>query len=55
MEILLKNGQLFTMRPEEKPWIGDVLIKNGRIAEVKNNLNAPAKVVDCSGLAVLPG
>lgn len=56
MEILLKNGQLFTMRPEEKPWIGDVLIKNGRIAKVKNNLNAPsAKVVDCSGLAVLPG
>ncbi len=54
--ILLKGGVVLTMDPSlgdlER---GDVLIEGSTIAGVGPNIDAPAQVIDTSGMIVLPG
>lgn len=54
--VLLKGGVVMSMDPEigdfEK---ADVLIQGSKIVAVQPNIKASAKVVDCSGLIVMPG
>ena len=53
--LLLKNGLLHTMRGET-PFVGDVLIEDGKIVGMGAALeNADAKRFDLSGKYVLPG
>jgi len=51
---LLKNGQVYT---HDKGMISaDLLIKDGLIVEVGNNISASAaKEIDCQGLEIYPG
>ena len=54
--VLLKGGVVVTMDPKigdfEK---ADVLIQGKKIIAVQPNIKASAKVVDCSGMIVMPG
>ncbi len=53
--LLIKNGRILTM---ENGIIenGSILIKNGKIAEIGENINAPdARILDACGGWVLPG
>lgn len=54
--VLLKNGIVLTMDPAigdfEK---ADVLIEGKKILAVRPNLGASGRVIDCSGLIVMPG
>lgn len=54
--VLLKGGVVVTMDPKigdfEK---ADVLIQGKKILAVQPNIKASAKVVDCSGMIVMPG
>lgn len=50
--MLLKNATLLLNNKEE---ISDVLIKDGKIAEVGQNLNADTDIIDCTGLLLTPG
>lgn len=55
MDLLLKNGTVVdpVNKTEAKM---DVLVKKGKIAEVKKNIKADsAKVIDCAGKIVAPG
>jgi len=53
--LCVKNGTLFTIINREE-FIGDMLIDNGVIAEIGQNLSACAdEVVDATGLFVFPG
>ena len=55
MRTLFKNGTIID-GTGEKPWVGDVLIEDDRIAEVGENIAAEAdKVVDLTGLQICPG
>ncbi|WP_213810125.1 dihydroorotase [Jeotgalicoccus sp. WY2] len=50
--MLLKNATLLLNNKEE---ISDVLIKDGKIAEFGQNLNADTDIIDCTGLLLTPG
>lgn len=50
--MLLKNATLLLNNKEE---ISDVLIIDGKIAEVGQNLNADTNIIDCTGLLLTPG
>lgn len=54
--LLIKNGKLFTMA-NKKYENGDVLIKNGKIIEVGENIKIDdeAHVIDANGCWILPG
>lgn len=54
--IFIKNGEIHTAVDPE-PFTGDILIKDGKIAEIGRNLTAPAdaEVIDAAGLSVYPG
>lgn len=54
--ILLDNAKI-VVRPGEVMESGDLLIRNGVIAEVAQQITAPenAQVVDCKGLTLYPG
>ena len=54
--ILIKNGYVKTMCSPDIP-CGDVLIENGRIRAVGENLTAPegAQIIDAAGRLVTPG
>ena len=55
MRTLFKNGTIID-GTGEKPWVGDVLIEDDRIADVGENIAAEAdKVVDLTGLQICPG
>lgn len=56
-DILIKNGYIITMDPERRELEEcDVAIKDGRIAEVGENLDKSAdKVIDAKRKVVLPG
>ena len=55
MRTLFKNGTIID-GTGEKPWVGDVLIEDDRIAEVGENIAVKAdKVVDLTGLQICPG
>lgn len=54
--ILIKNGTVWTNEKEGRLENTDVLIKNGKIAQIGKNLpEAGAKVIDASGKFVTPG
>jgi len=54
--ILIKNGTVWTNENEGKLENTDVLIKNGKIAQIGKNLSdAGAKVIDATGKFVTPG
>ena len=54
--ILIKNGTVWTNEKEGKLENTDVLIKNGKIAQIGKNLSdATAKVIDATGKHVTPG
>lgn len=56
MQILLKNGMVYTMEKNEVPCVCDVLTDGKKIVAVGQGLSADgAKVIDCTGKTVLPG
>ena len=50
--MLLKNATLLLNNEEQ---ISDVYIKDGKIAEIGQNLNSDKEVIDCTGLLLTPG
>lgn len=58
MTMLIKGGLLHTMTAPE-PFVGDVLVKDGRIAAVAEELPLPEEgagcVLEAHGLTILPG
>lgn len=54
--LLVKNGILYTMETEE-PVKADLLVKNGKIAEIGKNIEFSdgCEVIDASGMNVYPG
>jgi imidazolonepropionase-like amidohydrolase len=55
--VLLKNGTVWTGETPNEIKNGDVLIQNGKIVAVGQNISAPAgaKVIDCSGEYITSG
>jgi 5-methylthioadenosine/S-adenosylhomocysteine deaminase len=54
--ILIKNGTIVTMDQNDSILHGDMLIRDGRIAEVAETINeTDGEVIDARGCAVLPG
>jgi 5-methylthioadenosine/S-adenosylhomocysteine deaminase len=54
--VLIKNGTIVTMDQKNSIVRGDVLIRDGRIADVATKIDgAVADVIDATGCAVLPG
>ena len=51
---LIKNGLLFTME-SNRPIQADLLIREGKIAKIAENIQADAEVFDAEGLGVYPG
>ena len=56
-DILIKGAHLLTQDPELGELVGDVLVRDGKIAEVGPDIAAPAgvTVIDGTDRAVLPG
>lgn len=54
--LLIKNGTIYTME-NEKPFCADVLIREGKIAEIKENISVQPhmKIIDAKGKNVFPG
>ena len=54
--LLIQNGLLYTME-EEKPFYGDILIKDGKIERIADKITAGSnmEVIDAMGLNVFPG
>ena len=53
--LCIKNGTLFTVKQKEE-FRADILIKNGKISKIGQNLSAKAdEVVDAEGLFIYPG
>ncbi len=54
--LLLRGGTLYTMTGEE-PFVGDLLIRDGRIQAVGGDLDAPAgaAVIEAAGWHLMPG
>src|SRR6266436_3129668 len=54
--ILIKNGTIVTMDENDSIVRGDLLIREGRIAEIGGRISAEAdETIDAHGCAVLPG
>jgi 5-methylthioadenosine/S-adenosylhomocysteine deaminase len=54
--ILIRDGTIVTMDEKNSILSGDLLIRTGRIAEIKQRIDAEAdEEIDASGCAVLPG
>ncbi len=54
MMVLVKNGLIHDM-VSEKPYQADILIENGKIKAIGNDLPESGEVIDASGLDVYPG
>ena len=54
--LLIQNGLLYTME-EEKPFLGDILIKGGKIERIADKIavSDDMEVIDAKGLNVFPG
>jgi cytosine/adenosine deaminase-related metal-dependent hydrolase len=52
---LFKGGTVITMSGDEEPRIADVLVENGKIAMIGQDLSSDAEVIDASDCIVLPG
>ncbi|MCK5129138.1 MAG: amidohydrolase [Clostridiales bacterium] len=56
MQILLKNGLVYTMQKNEAPCVCDIMIGEGKILAIGEEILAGgANVIDCTGKTVLPG
>ena len=54
--ILFRNGHLITLEAMGELPTADILVVDGRIAEIGSSLSVPdAETVDCTGLIVMPG
>jgi len=54
--ILIENGYLLTLDPQDRRFYGDLLIEDSAIRQVGGRIAAPAdRVIDARGLLVLPG
>src|SRR6185436_3148162 len=54
--ILIKNGTIVTMDSENSIMRGDLLIRDGKIVEIEERIDARAdQTIDANGAAVLPG
>ena len=54
--LLIKNATLYTMENDAPPFRGDILLKEGKIAAIGQDLSAEgAEVLDASGLVATPG
>ena len=54
--ILIKGGTIVTMDGHDSIVRGDLLVRDGRLAEIGENIQAgAAEVIDAKGCAVLPG
>lgn len=55
--VVLRGARLVTMKGEEVIARGDVLVTDGRIAQVGRSVRAPAgaRVIDVSGKTIIPG
>jgi len=54
--LLIQNGLLYTME-EKRPFYGDLLIKDGKIAKIAEKIetNSNIEIIDAKGKLVLPG
>ncbi|MBO5253600.1 MAG: amidohydrolase [Clostridia bacterium] len=52
--ILIKNGTVYDAVNRE-PYKADILVKDGKIAEIAENLSADCEVFDAAGLNIYPG
>jgi imidazolonepropionase-like amidohydrolase len=55
--VLVRNATIWTQGPQGRIENGDLLVRNGRVAQVGQNLSAPsgAVVIDAAGKHVTPG
>ena len=54
--LLIKNGLIVTVNENSDVFNGDLLIENGEIVGISDNINAPeAKIFNAAGLIVMPG
>src|ERR1051326_4769502 len=54
--ILVKGGRVYDHDGDtDHPALADILVRDGRIAEVRPGIQADAQVIDASGTLVLPG
>lgn len=54
--ILIKNGYILTMDPDNRRFYGDIYIEGNQIKAIAPQIEKPAdKVIDASGMLVLPG
>jgi len=55
-EITIKNARILSMAPDQnEPFEGDVFVKNGLIQTIGSSLPPVGKVIDASGLLLMPG
>ncbi|MCL1994283.1 MAG: amidohydrolase [Spirochaetes bacterium] len=53
--LCVKNGTIFTVAQQQE-FVGDMLVKDGKIVEIGQNLSGKAdEVIDATGLFVFPG
>ncbi|HEU5472272.1 MAG TPA: amidohydrolase family protein [Actinophytocola sp.] len=52
---LIKGGQILSMDGNVGDLRGDLLIEDGKIADVRPEISADAEVIDASGFIVIPG
>jgi len=56
VDLLVRGGIVVTVDPDDRIFAGDVAVVDGRIAAVGAELDViPARVLDASGAAVIPG
>lgn len=54
--LLIKNATLYTMENDTPPFLGDILLREGKITAIGQDLSAEgAEVMDASGMVVTPG
>ncbi len=52
--LLIKNATIYTMEQDE-PFVGDILVNDGKIKEIGQNLTGADDIIDATGLIALPG
>ncbi len=52
---LFQGGTVITMVDGEEPRIADVLVENGKISHIGQNLTSDAEIIDATDCLVLPG
>src|SRR5262245_6618902 len=53
--LLIKNGTLITVDPQDRVLTGDLLVEDGRIVNVGASIQHADLIIDAAGCAVLPG